>query len=175
MSNRVKSLPLLICLLFVGANIMVDAQDSRASRDANSFNADLTPTLAEPLLEKETIGHLANELGEAYAGKTMGNLDAERPYLRRVKIVIEHSLGQAEYEVKQFTSLANAEQWLKSQERDDGTPARVAKPLLRCRKGVCSYNFEGGILHNQLYLKKFTYGFRNGNPYIKTIYLLDGD
>jgi hypothetical protein len=54
-------------------------------------------------------------------------------------------------------------------------PGRESRPLVRCAKGVCTYNFDGGILHNHLYLKKISYGTRSGCPYIKTIYLLDGD
>jgi hypothetical protein len=46
---------------------------------------------------------------------------------------------------------------------------------VKCAKGVCTYNFDGGILHNNLYLKKITYGMRGGCPYLKSIYLLDGD
>jgi hypothetical protein len=34
---------------------------------------------------------------------------------------------------------------------------------------------DGGINHNNLYLKRITYGVSNGCPYLKTIYILDGD
>jgi hypothetical protein len=96
----------------------------------------------------------------------------------RVRIVIEHSLAEDNardrYVIKRFTSLARAESWLRSREHE-AMPARAAKPLKRCAKGVCAYNFDGGIVHNTLYLKKISYGLRGGCPYIKTIFLLDGD
>lgn len=76
--------------------------------------------------------------------------------------------------MRRFASLARAEAWLKSREHED-LPARSVKPFQKCAKGVCTFDFNGGILHNNLYLKKITYGVRNGCPYIKTIYLLDGD
>jgi hypothetical protein len=57
----------------------------------------------------------------------------------------------------------------------DGLPARESRSRLNCRKGFCNYNFQAGILHNHLYLQKIAYGYRNSRPYIKTIYLLDGN
>lgn len=33
-------------------------------------------------------------------------------------------------------------------------PGRNTKPFVQCAKGVCTYNFDGGIVHNTLYLKK---------------------
>jgi hypothetical protein len=108
----------------------------------------------------------------------MSGLDAQKPYLGTVRIVIENSLGEpndkGRFVIRRFGSLAKAEAWLKSREHDE-MPARESRPLQRCAKGVCTYNFDGGILHNHLYLKKITYGTRAGCPYIKTIYLLDGD
>jgi hypothetical protein len=48
-------------------------------------------------------------------------------------------------------------------------------PLKRCRRGLCTYDFDGGILHNSLYLPMVAFGLRGGLPYVKTLYLLDGD
>ncbi|HEY6046283.1 MAG TPA: hypothetical protein VIU65_06740, partial [Pyrinomonadaceae bacterium] len=91
---------------------------------------------------------------------------------------IEHSLADdndpQRFKVRRFASFALAEKWFKKQEID-GMPGRHAMPLVKCAKGVCTYNFDGGILHNNLYLKKITYGMRAGCPYIKKIYILDGD
>ena len=134
---------------------------------------------AEPLSKKQTIEELVKALSEAYTAKALGRLDAERPYVGKVKIVIEHSLAEDNaknrFEIKEVKSLANGEQWLRSREGAEGAPFRQIMPLLGCKRGVCNYNFDGGILHNQLYLEKITYGYSNGRPYIKTIYLLDGD
>jgi hypothetical protein len=127
---------------------------------------------------QETIEQLVKSLEEAYAAKSLGKLDAGRPFSGRVKIVIEHSLADDDapdrFEVKQFKTLAQAEQWLRSREIEE-LPVRETRPLLQCKKGVCSYNFDGGILHKHLYLRKISYGYRNGRPYLKTIFLLDGD
>jgi hypothetical protein len=133
---------------------------------------------AQPTCKHGTIEQLVKVVGEAYEGKTLGALDAGRPYRDRVRIVIEHSLAgdndKGRFVIKRFTSLARAEAWLKSREHE-AMPARSTMPLTKCAKGVCAYNFDGGILHNNLYLKKITYGSSRGCPYIKTIYLLDGD
>jgi len=136
------------------------------------------PVRAVSPCKKQPIEAFAKSIAEAYQGKTLSTLDAQRPYVGKVRIVIEHSLADDDskdrFVIKWFTSLANAERWLKNREHDE-LPGRESRPLTRCRKGVCTYNFDGGILHNHLYLKKLTYGLRGGCPYIKTIYLLNGD
>jgi len=136
------------------------------------------PVLAKPSCKHETIEQLVKAIAEAYEAKTLGNLDAGRPFAGRFRIVIEHSLAgddaRGRFVSKSFTSLRKAESWLKSREHEE-MPGRSIKPLRICGKGVCTYDFDGGILHNNLYLKKITYGSRRGCPYIRTIYLLDGD
>lgn len=128
---------------------------------------------------ESAIEQLSKALGEAYEAKALGRLDADHPYLGRLRIVIEHSLAddndKNRFVVKSFKSLEQAERWLKSLEREDGAPFRETRPLIACKRGLCAYNFDGGILHNHLYLKRISYSYRNGRPYIKTIYLLDGD
>jgi hypothetical protein len=129
--------------------------------------------------KKETIEQLVKALSDAYTSRALGRLDAGRPFVGKVKIVIEHSLAPDDakdrFEIKMFKTLEKAEQWLRSRERDEQFPSRQNRPLMQCKKGICTYDFNGGILHNQLYLQKITYGYKNGSPYIKTIYLLDGD
>lgn len=136
------------------------------------------PVCAVSPCKKQPIEDFAKAIAEAYEGKTLSTLDVQRPYVGKVRIVIEHSLADDDskdrFVIKWFTSLAKAERWLKNREHEE-MPGRESRPLTRCRKGVCTYNFDGGILHNHLYLKKLTYGLRGGCPYIKTIYLLDGD
>ena len=133
---------------------------------------------AQSRCKKQSIGDLVKAVAESYQTKTLATLDAQKPYVGRVKIVIEHSLAPDDardrFVIRSFASLARAERWLKSREHDE-MPGRDTRPLARCAKGLCTYNFDGGIVHNTLYLKKITYGSRSGCPYIKTIYLLDGD
>lgn len=125
------------------------------------------------------VEQLMKALDEAYSTSRLARLDARRPYLGRVRIVIEHSLAadgaKDQYETKTFRTLAQADRWLKSRENSDGLPARETRPLYECGNGSCEFDLNGGILHNHLYLTKVTYVIRRGRPYIKTIYLLDGD
>jgi hypothetical protein len=136
------------------------------------------PVQAQSTCKKQPIEDLVKAVAEGFEAKTMRSLDAQRPYAGRVRIVIEHSLAEDNakdrFVIRSFTSLARSERWLKSREHDE-MPGRDTKPLARCAKGGCAYNFDSGIVHNTLYLKKITYGSRGGCPYIKTIYLLDGD
>jgi hypothetical protein len=134
------------------------------------------PVQAESPCKKRTIEDLVKAVAQTYQAKTLGSLDEKKPYVGKVRIVIEHSLDEDHrFEIKWFRSLAQVETWLKSREREEELPNRQTRPLVRCTKGVCTYDFDGGILHNHLYLKKITYGSRGGCPYIRTIYLLDGD
>jgi hypothetical protein len=126
-----------------------------------------------------TIEQLAIELSDAYVKKNLGRLDRKYPIQGKVKIEIEDSLrGEDEIQnksgIKEFRSLAQVEQWLRSRAIDE-FPVRQSKPLIGCKQGSCTYDFSGGILHKQLYLKKISYGYKNGRPYLKTIYLLDGN
>jgi hypothetical protein len=130
---------------------------------------------AQSAHKKQTIEQLVNKVAVAYMSKTLAELDAAHPYVGKVKIIIEHSLDEDSYEVKLSQKLEYAEEWMKNREREDGTPFREARDLLGCRRGVCTFNLDGGISHNHLYLKKVYYGYRKGAPYIKTLYLLDGD
>ena len=136
------------------------------------------PVHAQTPCKKQPVENLVKAVAEGFETKTMRSLDAQKPYVGRVRIVIEHSLAddnaKDRFVVGSFASLARAERWLESREHDE-MPGRDTKPLVHCAKGVCTYNFDGGIVHNTLYLKKITYGTRGGCAYIKTIYLLDGD
>ena len=123
--------------------------------------------------KKETVEELVRALAEAFTSKSLGGLAAGRTQQGRVSIVVEHSIS-GRRDVRNFKTLDAGERWLKGREREDG-PARNVMPLKRCRRGVCTYDFDGGILHNNLYLQKVAYGYRGGLPYVKTIYLLDGD
>ncbi len=134
------------------------------------------PVPAKPPCKKQTIEDLVKAVAEAYSAKDLGRLDANRPYLREVRVVIRHSLGEGadEYESRRIRFLKSGERWLRSREIA-GVPGRAVLPFLQCKTGVCTYDFEGGIVHRVLFLERITYGYRKGCPYIKTIYLLDGD
>ncbi len=132
---------------------------------------------AQSSAQKKALVRLDEELSVAYMSKDLGRLDASRQHNGRVRVVIEHSLGTGagQFESRVFGTFGAVERWLKSREREDGTPIRETRDLIRCSRGICTYDFDGGILHNHLYIRKLAYGLRNGRPYIKTMFLLDGD
>jgi ABC-type multidrug transport system fused ATPase/permease subunit len=125
-----------------------------------------------------TIGELAAAISEAFTAGNLDSLDAGKPYAGKIKIVIEHSLAgdddKDRFATKTFKTLAAAEDWLDSRESSPGMPSRHPSQVLTCRKGVCDF-FDQGLLHNNLYLKRLDYGYRNGIPFIKAIHFLDGD
>ena len=133
---------------------------------------------AQSPAKKASIERLAQALASAYQAKALGRLDAAQP-AAKTRVVIEHSLAEDDAKdrfVRQnFPSFAQAEQWLRKRETAEGAPFRESNPLLRCKQGVCAYDLARGLLHNRLYLQKIAYAYRRGRPYIKTIYLLDGD
>ncbi|HUQ32709.1 MAG TPA: hypothetical protein VM095_11350 [Pyrinomonadaceae bacterium] len=121
-----------------------------------------------------TIEGLAKAFAEAYEAKSLGRLDGQRLIYGNVKIVTDDSLSGKRV-TRVFKTFARAERWLRSLEVSENIPHRQTMPLEQCSKGVCTFNFDNGILHNQLYLQEITYGYRGGRPYIKKISLLDGD
>ncbi len=135
-------------------------------------------TSAKSPPEPNTVEQLAIEVADAYVKKSLGRLDRKYPVQGKVKIEIEDSLSGGDRETKsvskEFRQLEQGEKWLRSRSRDE-FPVRQSKPLIGCKQGSCTYDFSAGILHNQLYLKKISYGYKNGRPYLKTIYLLDGN
>ena len=122
--------------------------------------------------QEQSIEQLAGTVAEAWGEGKLGDLDERRPYVGAVRIRIEHGIT-GEVESRRFRTLAQAERWFKSRERADG-PGRNIGTLRQCRRGVCAFE-QDGMLHNNLYLQKITYGIRRGRPYVKAIHLVDGD
>jgi hypothetical protein len=127
---------------------------------------------AKKQVKSQTIEQLATSVAAAYNDGKLDQLAI--PVTKKIQIRIKHSLGEGQELVQEFKTWQEGEKWLSSMSRDS-LPARESRSLLSCKKGFCNYNFQAGILHNHLYLKKIAYGYKNGRPYIKTIYLLDGD
>lgn len=113
------------------------------------------------------------EIARAFERGQLRKLDAKNLLSGKIKLTIENSIGEPEFEYYSFSSFAAMGRWIKKQEFD-GMPNKVAWPLVGCRKGVCTFFRDGGILHNQLYLKKVTYGYRNKRLFIRGIQLLAG-
>ncbi len=119
------------------------------------------------------IEPLVDRLAQAWATRQLGSLDKEKPYLGPIQVVVEHSTAD-KLEVNEKSNLGAIEQWLMSQERK-GFPAREARPLLWCARGLCLFDVSSGIAPNHRYLKKVLYEHKNGCVYIKSVFLLDGD
>jgi hypothetical protein len=138
---------------------------------------------AQSRSKKLTIGKLEDVFSTAFAIDTLETLDAKYP--NRAKMRVEIGYTSIEPDIKVFDTFGALGRWLRSMEREtDGGPSkggstmklplRVTMPLVGCRQGACTYDFDGGILHNHLYLKKISYGYRKGRPFIKSIFLING-
>ncbi|HEX3143419.1 MAG TPA: hypothetical protein VHQ64_05570 [Pyrinomonadaceae bacterium] len=132
-------------------------------------------TLAQS--QKELADQLQKSVAETYKDKTMRTLDEKKLLQGPVLVRIVHSLMEGKGSVvrRSFKTFAQFDAWLKKREREEGSPFRQVSELVKCSKGHCEYNYDNGILHNQLYLHDIYYRFRNGKPYIFRIDLLDGD
>lgn len=131
------------------------------------------PTLADQPCKSGPIEKLAERMSQAFVAKQLGALDKDKPYLSSIQFVVEHSLAEG-YEVEEAATLAAMERWLRLQE-SEGVPAREARPLSWCKKGLCVFDLSTGISHNHRYIQKLTYGRAKDCAYIKTVFLLDGD
>ena len=120
---------------------------------------------------KSRIARLAQKIADV---DDLGSLDRLGLIRGSVKIVIRHSIAEPEFESKSFRSFKAAERWLDSREID-GFPVRMSMPFKGCGKSVCTFESEGGILHNRLYTKKIIFGYRKNRPYVKAVQFLDGD
>jgi hypothetical protein len=122
---------------------------------------------------KQSIEQLATNVAFAWSEGNLSSLDARRPYVGSVRVVVEVTVGEPSLtERKTFRTLAAIDRWFKQREREDG-PRRNMGSFERCSKGACTFE-QSGMLHNNLYLKKITYGTSKGRPYIKAIYIEDG-
>lgn len=118
--------------------------------------------------KKGTIEHLAQTLAAAFESGTMSSLDAEKPYLKTVKLVFEDSLSDGKTSTT-YKTLQAAEQAFRGKNE---TGNFASHQFQNCANGVCS--FEGGVVHNTLFLHKITYTVVKGRPYIKAIHFITG-
>ena len=129
------------------------------------------PLAAQTRAQKREIVRLAQKIANV---DDLGELDRLGLIRGSVKIVIEHSISEPEFEGENFPSFKAAERWLDRRERS-GFPMRVSLPFKGCGTRICTFESEGGILHNHLYLKQIFFGYRNNRPFVKAIQYLDGD
>jgi hypothetical protein len=146
----------------------------------------LSSAPAETALQRTTAVEMARQVSQAFSSRTLSALDSTpshgpqqlkthlKPYLNSFEVVITHSLGQTGNEQKSFNSLTEFEAWLSQREHDDGLPDRHSDALQRCQGGLCHFE-QTGLLHNNLYLRSLAYVYLNGQPYLKRLYIVDGD
>ena len=135
---------------------------------------------AQSRSKKLTIEKLIDEFEIAFVQDRLEKLDAKYPNYGKVRVEIEYT--SIEPDIKVFKTFGGIGRWLRSMETDsmpleDGTTMKLPMRLMSevsCQRGLCTYDYDGGILHNRLYIKKISYGYRNGRPYIKNIFLLAG-
>ena len=127
--------------------------------------------------QKNSVDEMQKSVAEGYKTKTLRTLDEKKLIQGSVLVQIVHSLmeGKGSLVRHRFKTFAQLDGWLKRREREEGSPFRQVSEIVKCSKGRCAYNYDSGILHNQLYLHDIYYRFRNGRPYIVRIDLLDGD
>jgi hypothetical protein len=164
---RIKFVLLTILIPALGLTGFAQSKTTSAARDAGQARAHLSP-------QTQTTEQFADAVATAWSAGKLGSLDAGRPYVGSVRVVVEGTIGEPpNVERKTFKSLAQIDRWFKSNERADG-PGRNVGPLQKCSRGVCTFEVVG-MNHNNLFLQKITYGMRKGKPYLKAIYIEDGD
>ncbi len=127
---------------------------------------------------KQTGEQIAKDVSSAFTEKKLGRLDANRGAVGKITLTMENSLvedgAKGQFVVKTFANMKALEKWLTKREIDE-LPGRTANELISCKKGVCSFKIDG-LLHNTLFLKKVTLGYTKDKcPYIKSVYIVDGN
>lgn len=123
----------------------------------------------------KNIQRFTKDFMTAYQNRNLFQLDSKYSVGEKIKVIIEHSILEEEnLEHGSFKSFKNLESWFDERE-EDGLPNRNTRTLLDCELGKCEFDFDGGILHNNLYLHKIEYEESEACYNIKTIYFLDGD
>lgn len=121
----------------------------------------------------KTIEQLEDAFSKAFGRDRMAELDAKYPNHGKFRVIIEYS-SPLEPDIRVFRTFGALGRWLKSRETEGGFPWRLDTTLVGCKRGVCTYEFESNLEHNRLYIQKLSYGYRNGRPYLKTVFLLAG-
>ena len=131
------------------------------------------PAQAQPRSKIKTVGQLEDAFSKAFGRDRLAELDARYPNHGKFRVIIEYS-SPLEPDIRVFRTFGALGRWLKSRETEGGFPWRMDTTLVGCRRGVCTYEIEGNLAHNRLYIQKLSYGYRNGRPHLKTIFLLAG-
>ena len=117
----------------------------------------------------ETVQKFSGRVRQAFLARDLARLDAGK-IGGSIRLSVEHSIADGT-DVKSFTNFKQAGKWLMRGRVDSNL---VAKGNIRCRVTTCSLTSKG-LLHNSLYLRKITYGYVKGRPYVRAIHFVDGD
>jgi hypothetical protein len=130
----------------------------------------------------DKIEKLAADFAKAFQERKLGRLDTGRPYLKTFEMSMENSLAdegsKEQFLIKQFNSMEELEKWFQSNERKEGDfffPNRAEGPVKSCEKGVCTFD-SMCCLHNTIFLDRLSFGYeKDGCPYIKKVFFIDGN
>lgn len=117
---------------------------------------------------------LANKVSTAFF-LGLQRLDRDHLVRGRLKVTIENSGGEPEYEYKSFRSFGEMQRWMKSEENDEGVPWRESGQKLYCRKGLCTIGLvDGQMRHSHVFLTKMYYGYDKGRIFVRRLYIIYG-
>jgi hypothetical protein len=125
-----------------------------------------------PAAAQSTVKEFATQVGSAYQGKTLKDLDGQKVTHGSFSVTIRHDMGGKPV-TRTFKSFASFDTWLGGHYKGEG-PAFTTPDLKGCSGGTCSFD-TSSLLHNNLYLKSIAYGHTQGRYFVKSISLLDGD
>lgn len=118
---------------------------------------------------------LADKVSTAFA-YDLRKLDSAKLLNGPLKLTIENSAGEVEFEYKSFRNFTAMERWLRSLVVQPGFPVRSSGDApTRCRKGVCRLDLiDNQMAHNRVFLTRIYYGYSKGSIYIKKLYVIFG-
>ena len=118
---------------------------------------------------------LADKVSLAFA-YGLGKLDSAKLLNGPLKLTIENSGGEVEFEYKSFRTWAAMERYMKSQSNEPGFPIRSSgDSKLSCRRGLCRLDLvDNQMAHNRVFLTKIYYGYTKGRIYVKKLYIIFG-
>ena len=140
------------------------------------FDAVGPAALGPKLLERNksrSLKALVDDFAAAYANRDLGRLDATWRLSPAATVSIQLEMNDEIEGRQSFTSFEQMERWLRRHEDDQGLPFRETRKL-DCSRGTCVDDLDGGILHNQRYLKRIKYRYVGRRLYITSVLLLDG-
>lgn len=93
-----------------------------------------------------------------------------------INIETKHSIQEKNEPILKIKGLKQFEKWVVDVRKNFRFSDNLTvKTMGVCIDGCCHYPIDGGMSHNSLYLTEACFTFKNNKPFLKSIYLLDGD